>query len=243
MSEWWTYTLSDFLLFSPRTFYRLIERYNSAVWPAHALTLGLAASIAWLLRRPGPRQGRIVSAILAVLWVWVGWAFLWERYATINWVASWLAGAFAVEAALLIWIGMAGDGASFRLRRDAAGTVGLILFGLASLFYPLLAPSLGRGWSRAEVFGIAPDPTAVGTLGLLLLAHGSGRGLAMTVPLLWCLVSGATLWAMGSPEAWIVGPAAALVVGAFALARTADDPPTAPEPHGGRGRQGSSRSG
>ena len=34
MSEWWTYTLSDFLLFSPRTYYRLLELYNLATWPA-----------------------------------------------------------------------------------------------------------------------------------------------------------------------------------------------------------------
>ncbi len=34
MSEWWTYTLSDFLLFSARTYYRLFELYNRDVWPA-----------------------------------------------------------------------------------------------------------------------------------------------------------------------------------------------------------------
>ena len=33
MSEWWTYSLSDFLLFSPRTYYRLFELYNVAIWP------------------------------------------------------------------------------------------------------------------------------------------------------------------------------------------------------------------
>ena len=43
MSEWWTYTLSDFLLFSPRTYYRLFELYNAEIWPAQivALTLGV----------------------------------------------------------------------------------------------------------------------------------------------------------------------------------------------------------
>jgi hypothetical protein len=30
MSEWWTYTLSDFLLFSPRVYYRLFELHNRA---------------------------------------------------------------------------------------------------------------------------------------------------------------------------------------------------------------------
>ena len=38
MSEWWTYTISDFLMFSPRTYYRMLERYNTAIWPGQILT-------------------------------------------------------------------------------------------------------------------------------------------------------------------------------------------------------------
>ena len=43
MSEWWTYRPSDFLLFAPRTYYRLIELYNSEVWPLQigALIVGM----------------------------------------------------------------------------------------------------------------------------------------------------------------------------------------------------------
>ena len=33
MSEWWTYRPSDFLLFAPRTYYRLFELYNAEIWP------------------------------------------------------------------------------------------------------------------------------------------------------------------------------------------------------------------
>jgi hypothetical protein len=44
MSEWWTYSLSDLLMFSARTYYRLFELYNLAIWPAQLLagTLGVA---------------------------------------------------------------------------------------------------------------------------------------------------------------------------------------------------------
>ena len=34
MSEWWSYSPSDFLLFSARTYYRLFEIHNAALWPA-----------------------------------------------------------------------------------------------------------------------------------------------------------------------------------------------------------------
>src|SRR5262245_40135328 len=73
MSEWWTYSLSDFLLFSPRTYYRLFELYNAQIWPAHmlALALGLIALVA-----SGGMRARVVPAILGALWLWVAWAYL-----------------------------------------------------------------------------------------------------------------------------------------------------------------------
>lgn len=211
MAEWWSYTLSDFLLFSPRAYYRLLERHNDALWPAQVLTLGLGLTISGLLPRPKQWQGRMVSALLAVLWAWVAWAFLWKRYATINWAAVYVVPLFALEAALLAWIGVVRGGMTFRLSRDAAGRLGIALFILSFLFYPMIALITGRPWHQAEIFGMTPDPTVLGTLGLLLLAEGRPRWELLAVPVLWCLVSGATLWAMNSVEAW-VPPAAALLV-------------------------------
>ena len=44
MSEWWTYRPSDFLMFAPRTYWRLFELHNEAWWPAQPL-LVLALSL------------------------------------------------------------------------------------------------------------------------------------------------------------------------------------------------------
>jgi hypothetical protein len=56
---------------------------------------------------------------------------------------------------------------------------------------------------------MAPDPTATATLGLVLA--GAGSRILLVIPLLWCLVTGATLWAMGAPDAWVM-PAVGVVV-------------------------------
>ena len=106
MSEWWTYSLSDFLLFSPRTYYRLFELYNLAVWPGHVLALGLGLAVLVLWLRGGAWQGRAVSAVLAACWLLVAWAYLLVRYDTINWAGSYFAVAFAIEALLLAWTGL-----------------------------------------------------------------------------------------------------------------------------------------
>jgi hypothetical protein len=215
MPEWWTYSLSDFLLFSPRTYYRLIERYNLATWPAHLLALWLGVTIAALLRRATPGRSRVVAAMLVALWAWVGWAFVATRYATINWAASWLAGLFAVEVLLLGWLGVVSGQLRFRYEEDARSRFGAALLAASLWLYPVLGPAFGRGWAQSELFGIAPDPTALGTIGLLLLARGSPRSrrAALAAPVVWCLLSGATLLAMGSPEAWIVLGTLALGLG------------------------------
>ena len=53
MSEWWTYRLSDLLLFSPQTYYRLFELYNAAIWPAQVLAIALGLAVV-ALGRPHP---------------------------------------------------------------------------------------------------------------------------------------------------------------------------------------------
>ena len=114
MSEWWTYHLQDFLLFTPRTYYRLFELYNAAIWPAQIAALGLGAAIVPLARRGSAASGRIVSAILAASWLWVALAFHAARFATIHTAAVYFAWAFGLEAAMLIWFGVVRGGLSLR---------------------------------------------------------------------------------------------------------------------------------
>jgi Family of unknown function (DUF6064) len=209
MPEWWTYSLSDFLLFSPRTYYRLFELYNLAVWPWQivAFALGLTVLALWL--RGGSWRGRAIAGILAACWLWLAWAYLLVRYDTINWAASYFAFGFAIEAALLVWSGIIRNGLRLRRRRDAVTMTGLGMFSLALFVWPLIGLLFGRPMVRAEVFGVAPDPTVVATLGVILAAERTRWDL-LVVPVFWCAISGATLWTMQSPDALLL-PAAALL--------------------------------
>jgi uncharacterized protein DUF6064 len=212
MSEWWTYTLSDFLLFSPRTYYRLFEIYNAAIWPAQIVAAGLGLWIWALLDRARAVRRRLIAAMLAGCWLWVAIAFHASRYATINWVAVYFAWGFGLEAALLIWMGIVRGGLAFERLADLAGRAGLWIFLFALVLEPLVGPLLGRGWRQVEIFGVAPDPTAIATPGILLLANGRGRWALFVVPAIWCGISGATLLAMKAPDAWIPPLAAMLAI-------------------------------
>jgi hypothetical protein len=225
MTEWWTYRLSDFLLFSPRTYYRLFELYNAEVWPAHLAAIGIGIALLWCVTagQARPWAARAACALLAACWLWIAWAYHLQRYTTINWAATWFAAAFAVQGVLLSIVA-ASTGARLHVRagRDGRRRIGLTLLLFALFVHPWLGVVLGRPWQQAELFGLAPDPTALGTLGLALLQRGHRPTAAITkkpdwprlmlwpVPLLWCCVSGATLWAMQAPEA-LLPPAAALL--------------------------------
>lgn len=219
MSEWWTYRPSDFLMFAPRTYWRLFELHNAQWWPLQALlSLAALACVAWAVRRgaPGLRAG---VAGLAVVWAFVAASFLLQRYAQVNWAASAFAGVFLLQAGGLAVLATRGD------LRAASGAprraVGTLLLAWALGGHPLLAFASGRPWTQAEVFGIAPDPTAIATLGWLLWNDAATRstrlllGALRSVPIAWCAVSAATLWTMDAAQAWvslIAGAAAAVAL-------------------------------
>ncbi len=229
MSEWWTYRPSDFLLFSARTYYRLFELYNADAWPAHLLAIGLGLALFVALWQDRHWAPRATCALLAAAWLWVAWAFHWQRFASINWAATWFAAAFAIEGALLLcWAVFDVNAPSASRRGGRDRSLALLLLAFALAVQPMIGTLLGRPWRQVEVLGLAPDPTVLGTLGLLLLVrpgnlNGAAAprrltvawGLLWPVPLLWCAITGATLATMASAEALLL-PVAALLATAMA---------------------------
>lgn len=199
MSEWWTYTLGDFLMFSPATYWRLVENYNKDIWPAQiaGLIAGIVACGLGASRRPsavGPQ-----AILLAAAFLWVGWAFHGQRYATINWAAQYLAFAFWVQSALLLsWALLPAENP----REASAITqkIGWFLLLAGLVIYPLVSALNGQMMSRTEVFGVSPEPTALVCLGLLLVQTRPPRPLLRwalaVIPTSSLLVGAATFKAM-----------------------------------------------
>jgi len=214
MSEWWTYAPSDFLMFSPRVYYRLFELYNGSCWPVAVISLALGVAMFVLLLRPRPAGHRAIPVMLGALWIWIAWGFFAERYASINWGALYVAPLFALQGVALVWAGAASGKLKFATRRDVPDAVALALFAFSVIGYPLVAVLMGRSWLSAEIFGLAPDPTALATLALLALAHGGIRWPLLIIPFVWCLVTGLTLWTMEAGDLFIapVGAVSALAI-------------------------------
>ncbi len=215
MSVWLSYSLSDFLLFTPHTYYRLFELYNLALWPVHLAAAALGLMLLVLMFYGGERRGRAIAGVLAACWLWVALAFLFGHYDAINWMARYAAIGFTLEAVLLVVSGIVLN----RLKSGAemmsvefASHVGAAIVVFALFIQPLFAPLLGRPWTQMEIFGLAPDPTVAATIGALLIMRRSSWYL-FVIPLLWCAVTGATLWAMDAPDALLMPAIAVLALG------------------------------
>jgi hypothetical protein len=216
MSEWWSYRPADFLMFAPDTYWRLFELHNAAWWPLGLLANALVLVLAVALWRGETLAPRLAAGLMAVLCAAVAWAFVWRLYVPINWGAQALTGLFAIAA--LGWPLLAGDAV---LRPARAG---LLLLLMAALSWPLMAWAGERPLAQAELIGLAPDPTAVAGLGLLLHWRcTTARGhlvwwTLLVLGVLACLVSATTLATMQDPQAMAPLAAAAIAMGA-ALAR------------------------
>lgn len=219
MGEWWSYGVADLLMFSPRTWYRLLELHNRAWWPLQPVAMVMGIGLSWAINRRARAALPLGLLLLGLGLLFVAWEFHWNRYAKINLAAPWFALAFALQGLLLV--GFAATRRNLTLpHANAALRTGSVLLAVAVLLYPVSLLMWFKPMEQSEWFGLAPDPTVMATLGLLLCmcrSDGVSRPrltwlLSSAIPLLWCLVTGATLWALDASDWWLM-PCAGLVAG------------------------------
>lgn len=190
--------------------------YNAAIWPAQiaAYVLGAVAVAAlWL------KQHRLILAILALMWLGTGIGYHYLFFASINPAAPLFAGFFVLEAMLLAACAVAPGKLSFRIGRDFRTGVGLASIFYAMIIYPALGFGAGHGFMAGPMFGVAPCPTTIFTIGMLLLARGRWVVVLSVVPILWSAVGLAAALQLGMFEDFALPIAGLLLLLVLARAR------------------------
>lgn len=206
--------MTRMLSFTPEVFFSLFEQYNRAIWPGQIVAYGLGFIVLIFAFRSFPGRDRIIGAVLAFAWLWIGVAYHLLYFTQINFIAPAFAVLFVIQGLLFAWTLALRGQVAFRFRPDAFGWTGLGFATFAMVIYPLLGWLAGHGWPRSPVFGVTPCPTTIFTLGMLLMVQGRTPLHLTVIPLIWSLIGGSAAWLLAVPEDASL-PLAALA--AFAL--------------------------
>jgi hypothetical protein len=178
------------LPFTVDDFFSVFAAYNRAIWPAQvvAYALGLVAlAAAW---KGGVWGRRVAAIVLGVFWLWNGAIYHFAFFAQINPAAYAFAALFLMQGLLFLCVaGVASD----RLfpNPPTAGwrrSVALGLIAYAAVVYELLSHLQGHGWPHAPIFGVAPCPTTIFTIGILILLGHPQPIWLIAIPLVWAVI-------------------------------------------------------
>ncbi len=197
------------LPFSTAQFFAVFSRYNEALWPAPLLAyaLGVAALLAaW---RPGGAN-RIAWLILGLFWLANGILYHWGFFSAINPAAHLFGALFVLQALLLLWQGIRRDSPPLALAATPAALAGALMILYALALYPLAGWAAGHHYPAVPLFGLAPCPTTIFTLGLLLWTQRPPPWYLALIPLAWALVGGSAAVLLQVPQDYGL-PAAALL--------------------------------
>lgn len=198
--------------FTREVFLGLFEQYNAAIWPAQLAAYGLGLLVLLSALKPYKGSGRLIAAVLAAAWIWNGVAYHMLYFATLVW-AAWAFGfLFVVQGLLFLGTGVLRGRLAFRFQGGAVGWAGLALALFAMAAYPLIGALTGQGLPRIPPFGLAPCPTVIFTLGMLLMAEPRVPLHLLVIPLLWSVVGGAAAWQLDIPQDLALPVAAALAM-------------------------------
>jgi hypothetical protein len=185
--------------FTTEQFLKVFESYNQAVYPAQLILLILAVAVIILAVKPGPYSSMIISATLALLWLWTGIAYHLAFFSEVN-KAAYLFGLLCVtQAALFTFAGLRRRELVFSAKPDWAGIVGGSLIVFALLVYPALGFLSGHEYPRSPTFG-TPCPTTIFTFGLLLWTKGRVPLYVLTIPFVWSLIAFSAALFLGMRE-------------------------------------------
>lgn len=188
------------LPFTVEQFFAVFAAYNTAIWPVQVLAYALGLAAVGALWSSSLTGKRVILSILGIFWGWNGIVYQSVFFAPINPAAKGFAAAFVLQAILFAASAIARNRLQFKFRLDLRSFLGMGLIFYALLIYELLGYAAGHGLMTGPLFGVAPCPTTIFTLGMLLMAEGGLAVWLAVIPVLWALIGSSAAVLLGVPE-------------------------------------------
>ena len=156
--------------------------------------IALAAIGLWIWSRPN--SGRLISAVLALLWAWTGIVYHLIFFTAINQAAFAFGAVFLAGSGAFLWAGVVKGQLVFSSANMIRRGLGSVLVVFALLVYPALSAYFGHRYPQMPTFGL-PCPTTIFTIGMLCFLAAPYPRYVLAAPVLWS--------AVGSQAAFLLG--------------------------------------
>lgn len=186
--------------FTVEQFFEVFARYNLDLFPWQIIMIAagvLAVALLWFGTRAAAGG---IALILCAMWLVNGIGYHWLYFAPINPVARVFAGVFVAEAVWLAWAALTRRGLRFQPRADAASILGLACIVFALAVYPALGWLAGHRFPAVPMFGVAPCPTTIFTIGILLQGPWREVRWLLILPGLWAAIGGSASVLLRVPQ-------------------------------------------
>jgi hypothetical protein len=187
------------LPFTIEQFLEVFKNYNTAVFPIQFIFYLLALIAIYLSVRKITLSDKIISAILSFFWLWMGIAYHFVFFTTINKGAYIFGVLFILQGVLFMWKGVFQNQLTFQFLNNKKGVTGAVLLIFALLTYPLIGYFLGRVYPASPTFGL-PCPTTIFSFGILLLIKGRCPVIILVIPFLWSIIGFTAAITLGITE-------------------------------------------
>jgi len=208
--------------FTAEQFFEIFAKYNQFIFPVQFVLVWAAFGAALLAVSRSAGANRIISGVLAFLWLWAGIVYHLIFFARINSGAYLFGAMFVAQGVFFIYEAAVGKRLNFRFKPDADAILGAAFMSYALLIYPVAGYLLGRVYPSSPTFG-APCPLTIFTFGLLLWADRKLPLYLLILPFLWAIIGGTATWHFGVAED--LGLPVAALTTAFLILRRQFEPP------------------
>ncbi|MBD1547375.1 DUF6064 family protein [Roseibium aggregatum] len=205
--------------FTAEEFFGVFAAYNGAIWPFQIVTYGAGLIVVLLIWRPSRGSDLAILLMLAAMWAVNGIGYQYLFFSPVNPVAKGFAAVFVVEALLLAALPLLlREWPNLTLKQGRVGWIALVLILYALIGYPVLGYLAGHRYPAVPMFGVAPCPTAIFTIGVLLLGEWKVCRWLLILPVVWAAIGGSAAVLLSVPQDYGL-LVAGLIVVALALTR------------------------
>ena len=174
------------LPFTTDQFLSVFKEYNQSLWPTQVILILIALLLLYFLFREKIYSNGLISAGLALFWLWMGIVYHLIFFSQINPAAKIFGALFIIQAVLFIYYGIIKHNLEFKYKKNIIGFISIVFFLYALIFYPLLGFALGNRYPEMPTFGL-PCPTTIFTFGLIMLLENRKKQLFI-IPILWSII-------------------------------------------------------